>query len=35
MGALKYYVKIKHYLRLENELGENKVSSYSEALRYV
>ena len=28
-------LKIKHYLRHENEVNKNKVLSYGEALRYM
>ena len=34
MGLLKYYVKIKHYLRRESKVEEYKVL-YCEALRYM
>ena len=33
MRVLKYYVKMKHYLRHENKGNENKVLSYCKALR--
>ena len=35
MSVLKYYVKIKHYLRYEKKVNENKVFSSCEALRYI
>ena len=35
MGVLKYYVKIKHYLRHENKVSENEVLSYYEALTHT
>ena len=35
MRVAKYYVKIKYYLRFENNVTENKVLSYSEAFRYM
>ena len=35
MSVLKYYVKLKHYLRYENKINENKESSHREALIYM
>ena len=35
MRVLTYYVKIEHYLRHENKVNGNKVSSFCEALRYM
>ena len=35
MRVQKYYVKIKHYLRQENKVNENKVLSSCEALVYM
>ena len=32
MRVLKYNAKLKQYLRHENKVNENKVSSYCEAL---